>query len=142
MNIKREYVVQIWCNIFVITVKFGCTKFWALTKLCYISCIGLRLQIRQQMQTIKIADSRSYHISNAIVKRYITSWLDIVDQLCTCRFKCILNSKCIFSKGGELLYASIVLSCRCYGNLKLDYHCKSATMVLTSWKCHSSIILV
>ena len=40
--------VQIGSNVFVITVKFGCTNIWALIKLCYICCIGLRLQRRQQ----------------------------------------------------------------------------------------------
>ena len=60
--------VQIGCNVFVIIVKFGCTKFWALltlTKLCYICGIGFRLQIWQLLQTAEVII-----FQNANVMRY------------------------------------------------------------------------
>ena len=71
-RICDSIAVQIGCNVFVITVKFSCTKFWALltlTKLYVIFVVSVfDYKCRQQMQTAEVIKFHS-----AIVKRYITS---------------------------------------------------------------------
>ena len=110
-----------------------------------VDSVCFRSQLCWTTKTLQISKTRVVPTESrrADTDGWITGWSR--DWLCTSRFA-NLNAfwiqNAFFQRKGELLYAGFVLSCRCYGNLKLDYHCKSATMVLTSWKFHSSIILV